>query len=204
MQKIGKEIKIGLAVIGVLVAAFGYILFRKLTRPDDLAAAPPAATAPAAAAPAAGAADKPTVVSATVTGRPADPATDSARNPPRSLFGSTRRLQASETTEAGADPRGSFMPPANNDSTATSGVAANNGNGNLAAPENRFSQFGHHNDAPSSFNSRDNGSAAATSEHSHNNTAPFRRHDSPLRLTATIPCSPPETTLRRPTRPPRR
>ncbi len=90
MQKIGKEIKIGLAVIGVLVAAFGYILFRKLTRPDDLAAAPPANAAPSATATGADASNKPTVVSATDTARPADAATDGASSS-RSLFASTRR-----------------------------------------------------------------------------------------------------------------
>ncbi|HKD36822.1 MAG TPA: hypothetical protein VKB78_08470, partial [Pirellulales bacterium] len=35
MQKIGKEVKIGLAVIGVLLVAFGYVLVKRLSRPGD-------------------------------------------------------------------------------------------------------------------------------------------------------------------------
>ena len=178
MQKIGKEIKIGLAVIGVLVAAFGYILFRKLTRPEDLAAAPPASTAPSATATAANTTDKPTVVAATDSGRPADAATDGASSS-RSLFASTRRVQASETTDPGADSHGSFMPAANNtlftnpapanpvpansapanSAPASSGTVADSAT--IVPPENRFSQFGHNNDASSAATGAATGSAPA-------------------------------------------
>ena len=97
MQKIGKEIKIGLAVIGVLVAAFGYILFRNSTRPDDLAAAPPAATAPATAAPRpARRTNRPSFPQP--TGRPADAATDGGQSS-RSLFGTPHRGQASDAAD---------------------------------------------------------------------------------------------------------
>jgi nucleoid-associated protein YgaU len=170
MQKIGKEIKIGLAVIGVLVVAFGYILFRRLTRPEDLAAAPPASTAPSAVAKAAGAPDKPTVVSATDTGRAADLADGASSS--RSLFTSNRRAQASDSTDAGAEPRGSFMPAANNDATANNGVAASGGT--PAAPENRFSQLGHHGDSPSSFKS---GMAAGASGADAANDAASKSHN---------------------------
>ena len=39
MQKIGKEVKIGLAVIGVLLTTFGYVLVKRLTRPSEANAA---------------------------------------------------------------------------------------------------------------------------------------------------------------------
>jgi nucleoid-associated protein YgaU len=76
MQKIGKEVKIGLAVIGVLLVAFGYVLVKRLAHPDDTVATPDQATAPADAAVAAPrpAIEKPTVIAATDSERPGDPA----------------------------------------------------------------------------------------------------------------------------------
>ena len=157
MQKIGKEIKIGLAVIGVLVAAFGYILFRRLSRPDDLP--PPAASAPAAAAAPAASSDKPTVVSATESGRPADATADGGSSS-RSLFSTPHRPQPSDSADMGTEARGSFLPAANSaesgngyaasgtpaSGSATANTASTGGapgdSGNSAAPENRFSQFG--------------------------------------------------------------
>ncbi len=47
MQKIGKEVKIGLAVIGVLLVAFGYVLVKKLTQGGDPGTDTAAATSPA-------------------------------------------------------------------------------------------------------------------------------------------------------------
>ena len=172
MQKIGKEIKIGLAVIGVLVAAFGYILFRKLTRPEDLAAAPPANAAPSATT-TADASNKPTVVSATDTARPADAATDGAGSS-RSLFASTRRVQSSETTDPGADPHGSFMPPANNAAPATTAPASSGtvADGATAVPpESRFSQFGNGNGAAATGSAPANDAASDTDPKSHRNHA---------------------------------
>jgi nucleoid-associated protein YgaU len=146
MQKIGKEIKIGLAVIGVLVAAFGYILFRRLSRPEDGAAPAPASAAAIASAKTAQSSDKPTVVAATDSARPADAATDPAASS-GSLF-SSQHLPAADATGSGSDsgtgPRGSFIPPAN------SGTAAGDGNnGIIPRPEDRFSQFGRHDDSSS-------------------------------------------------------
>jgi nucleoid-associated protein YgaU len=80
MQKIGKEVKIGLAVIGVLLVAFGYVLVKRLAHPDDTAATPDQATAPAdAAAAPRPAVEKPTVIAATDSERPGDPAGDDSK-----------------------------------------------------------------------------------------------------------------------------
>ena len=79
MQKIGKEVKIGLAVIGVLLVAFGYVLVKKLTQHDD-----PGTDTAAAAAPSAGAASdgasRPTVVTASDSDRGGDVAADPKRS----------------------------------------------------------------------------------------------------------------------------
>lgn len=117
MQKIGKEVKIGLAVIGVLVAAFGFILVRRLSRPDDLQAPVPSKT-PAAIA----STDKPAVVSATGGNQPTEPTPDSATSS-RSLFSSKRRIPASDSADTSTEPRGSFFPTAGGSSFTT---AANN------------------------------------------------------------------------------
>src|SRR5690242_13659953 len=79
MQKIGKEVKIGIAVVGVLTVAFGYVLVKKISNsgdpgPGDQTAAttPTTEVAPAAKSPA-----KPTVIAATdgdrLAGLPDDP-----------------------------------------------------------------------------------------------------------------------------------
>ena len=83
MQKIGKEVKIGLAVIGVLLVAFGYVLVKRLSRPSDSTVASEQAAEPADAASRAPrpAVEKPTVIAATDSERPGDPtARDSARS----------------------------------------------------------------------------------------------------------------------------
>jgi nucleoid-associated protein YgaU len=83
MQKIGKEVKIGLAVIGVLLVAFGYVLVKRLSRPNDSTVASEQAAEPADAAATAArpAIEKPTVIAATDSERPGDPTgRDSARS----------------------------------------------------------------------------------------------------------------------------
>ena len=131
MQKIGKEVKIGLAVIGVLLAAFGYVFYKRLAQPEEAVAANNAAAANSAAA--GDSAEHATVVHPTDTGRPADAPADGKR----SLFSldSARHLdppeaKSGEPTPAG--PRDSFMPPP---ATASD------------APENRFGGYGHNDKA---------------------------------------------------------
>ncbi len=66
MQKIGKEVKIGLAVIGVLLVAFGYVLVKRLSRPADaIASSDSSAVATDATSAAPAAASKPTIVTPT-------------------------------------------------------------------------------------------------------------------------------------------
>ncbi|HEV2972995.1 MAG TPA: LysM peptidoglycan-binding domain-containing protein [Pirellulales bacterium] len=77
MQKIGKEVKIGLAVIGVLLVAFGYVLVKRLMHPGDPAiAAATEGSSPADSAAATNtsrtASEKPTVIAATDSDRPAE------------------------------------------------------------------------------------------------------------------------------------
>ena len=132
MQKIGKEVKIGLAVIGVLLVAFGYVFYKRLAQPEEAVAAsnvPPANTAAAGDS-----ADHATVVHPTDTSRPADAPADGKR----SLFSldSARHLdtpeaKSGEPTPAG--PRDSFMPAQ---------AAASDG------PENRFGGNGHNDNQP--------------------------------------------------------
>jgi hypothetical protein len=86
MQKIGKEVKIGLAVIGVLLVAFGYVLVKKMMHPGDPAVAEATeGSAPADPASAANglraASEKPTVIAATDSDRSSEiPAADSKRS----------------------------------------------------------------------------------------------------------------------------
>ncbi len=138
MQKIGKEVKIGLAVIGVLVAAFGYILVRRLSRPDDVA--PPPASAQASAKNSLNAAttppsssDQPTVVSATDNGRLPGSSADSAP-PSHSLF-TSGRMPAGDSSDTATEQRGSFMPAAK-DATPGNETIANSTKISGAAPPN--------------------------------------------------------------------
>jgi nucleoid-associated protein YgaU len=86
MQKIGKEVKIGLAVIGVLLVAFGYVLVKKMMHPGDPAVAEATeGSAPADPASAANgsrtSSEKPTVIAATDSDRSSEiPAADAKRS----------------------------------------------------------------------------------------------------------------------------
>ena len=73
MQKIGKEVKIGLAVIGVLLTTFGDVLVKRLTRPSEANAATVADWAQPGdnARSSAGASDRPTMLDGSALRRPA-------------------------------------------------------------------------------------------------------------------------------------
>ncbi len=145
MQKIGKEVKIGLAVIGVLLSTFGVVLYKRLTKPNDLDVAVAATADPAAQNSAA--ADRPTVVAATDSEKPGDPAAGDAE-PGHSAWGhSSSRLQdqmfnsgAGHQPDNGAadsaGPRDAAFLPANRDSSAAPADAKSPGG------------FFAHNDAP--------------------------------------------------------
>ncbi len=128
MQKIGKEVKIGLAVIGVLLVAFGYVFYKRLAQPDEAAAA----TTDVAATTPSDTADHPTVVAATETDRP-------SHGPKRSPFSldSSRKFGGMDESK-GADPiaggpQNSFMPAGN--------VASD------SPPEHHFGDFHHDNNS---------------------------------------------------------
>lgn len=177
MQKIGKEVKIGLAVIGVLVAAFGFILVRRLSRPDDLPA--PAASAKSSTTPAMNkplaSQDQPTVVSATENNRQADSSADAGPTS-HSLF-TSGRMAPNDSADASTEPRGSFMPA----NSAVGGNSTGDGgtkpasdiaaSGSEKPPEPEHSMFtAHTSDAPSDASNGHSafGSPPASSD-------PFRR-----------------------------
>jgi nucleoid-associated protein YgaU len=99
MQKVGKEVKIGLAVIGVLLVAFGYVLVKRLSRPADEIASndSPAAAADEKNVATATAKNKPTVVTATDSQHPGDSAADGSRSR------WTNGARSAETSDAGND-----------------------------------------------------------------------------------------------------
>jgi nucleoid-associated protein YgaU len=116
-KKVGKEVKIGLAVIGVLVTSFGYVLVRRLAHESQAAAATAAATPDhgSDAEKTKGRSDKsekPTLLAGLESGRPAE-LTPEQKSSSSSLPDSHRR----ELADAGAADPGnsasdSFMPPA--------------------------------------------------------------------------------------------
>ncbi len=151
MQKIGKEVKIGLAVIGMLLTAFGVVLYKRLTKPNDLnvtaATADPAAQNSAAA-------DRPTVVAATDSEKPGDPAASDAEpghsawghGPSRlqdQMFNSGAGHQPDNGAADSAGPRDAAFLPANRDASAAPADAK--------SPSGFFA----HNDAPRDAAARD-------------------------------------------------
>ena len=76
-KKVGKEVKIGLAVIGVLITSFGYVLVRRLAHESQAAAATASATpdhgsdAEKAKGRSEGS-EKPTLLAGLESGRPAE------------------------------------------------------------------------------------------------------------------------------------
>ncbi len=109
MQKIGKEVKIGLAVIGVLLVAFGYVLVKKLTQGGDPGTDTAAATSPSTSneKPKGG---RPTVVTASDSD-----GSDAAANQNRSRWsvGGERGNQGEVNRgDPAADSRSPFAPTA--------------------------------------------------------------------------------------------
>ena len=110
MQKIGKEVKIGLAVIGVLLVAFGYVLVKRLAHPSDTAStneqtadsADPAASAPRPAV------EKPTVIAATDSERPGDPVGHDSARSRWTLGGHDGEASGGKNSEPGSSVKNPF------------------------------------------------------------------------------------------------
>jgi nucleoid-associated protein YgaU len=173
MQKIGKEVKIGLGVIGLLVAIFGFILVRRLTRPDDLPVA--TANSQTAAASTTSSTGKPIVVSATNAARPADAGGEAPSS--RSLF----------TTDTGNEGRGSMMPEAGH-STADHDATSNSMS---AAPASNPSPLSGKNepDAGRSMFTSGAPQSSSRSNSANSDTSPadrFRQRNAPPDPTSSI------------------
>ncbi len=126
MQKIGKEVKIGLAVVGVLAVAFGYVLVKKIANSGDSSSAADqtAAATASTATTSAPAPAKPTIVAATegdhLTGLGSE---DSKRNR-WTLGGRTASDADSKGADPAADSKNPFAPTAREAIVADSGSAA--------------------------------------------------------------------------------
>jgi nucleoid-associated protein YgaU len=110
MQKVGKEVKIGLAVIGVLLVAFGYVLVKKLTQGGDSTTDAGAPTT--AAATTKEGTPRPTVVTASDSERGGDDAADSKRSPWSTASDRTARSLDFKQSDPAADSRSPFAPTA--------------------------------------------------------------------------------------------
>lgn len=138
MQKIGKEVKIGIAVVGVLTVCFVYVLIKKISNSGDQSpTADQTAATTTTAAPTPKPA-KPTVIAATDGDRVASLPDEAKRN--RWSLGGGRTVgdDDGKAADPAADKRSLFAPSAREQGAPDSGAGSIFGRqGNLDAP-NRF------------------------------------------------------------------
>ncbi len=126
MQKIGKEVKIGLAVIGVLLVAFGSVLVRRLSQSGDpaaVAATTDGDSSKSGADAASPHSDKPTIITASSAQADANP-----DEPKRGMWamGSSRRANDTKPSGYGDEPKDASGPsaPADNGPDAAESKSA--------------------------------------------------------------------------------